>query len=133
MIAASPVPNANAGIAEMNGIRKREPLELRLLTSHNDVDEVSAPQASVSRHKQRIRIGRQIDSDHLRLLIRNKVDKAWILVAEAVVVLAPNMRAEEVIQGGDRSAPGNLRTRNIQPLGVLVEHRIDDVNKCLIA
>jgi hypothetical protein len=41
--------------------------------------------------QQGIGIGRQIDAYHVRFPV-DMVDKARILVAEAVVVLAPDMR-----------------------------------------
>ena len=60
------------------------------------------------------------------------VDEAGILVAEAVVVLAPDMRGQQIVERGDRPAPGNLRG-TLQPFRVLVEHRIDDVDERLVA
>src|SRR5204863_8639764 len=55
-----------------------------------------------------------------------------ILVGEAVMVLPPDMRCEQIIQGSYRAPPRQL-PRDLEPLGVLVEHRIDDVDKGLIA
>ena len=42
------------------------------------------------------------------------------------------MRGEQVIQRCDRLAPGNVPA-DLQPLGVLIEHRIDDVDEGLVA
>ena len=53
-------------------------------------------------------------------------------MAEAVVVLAPDMGTEEVVQRGDRPAPRDF-IAHLQPLGVLVEHRIDDVDEGFVA
>ena len=53
-------------------------------------------------------------------------------MAEAVVVLPPYMRGQQIIERGDRAPPRECRA-NLQPLGVLVEHRIDDVDECLVA
>ena len=58
--------------------------------------------------------------------------KPGILMAETVVVLPPDERTEQVIQRSDRPPPGDL-ARHLEPLGVLVEHRIDDVDKGLVA
>jgi len=60
------------------------------------------------------------------------VDEAGILVGEAVVVLAPDVGSEQVVEGGHRPAPGDLLAY-VQPLSVLVEHRRDDVDEGLVA
>ena len=51
---------------------------------------------------------------------------------EAVVVLPPDVRAEEVVERRDRAPPRDL-PRHLQPLRVLVEHRVDDVDERLVA
>ena len=60
------------------------------------------------------------------------IDEARILVGEAVVILPPDMRGQQVIQRRDRLAPGD-RLADLEPFGVLVEHRIDDVDEGLVA
>ncbi len=55
-----------------------------------------------------------------------------ILVRESVVILPPHVRRQQIIQRRDRLPPRNL-ARRLQPLRVLVEHRIDDVNEGLVA
>src|SRR5690349_24804325 len=56
------------------------------------------------------------------------VKKARILVTESIVVLPPDMRRQQVVQGSDGPAPRNIAS-DLQPLGMLVEHRIDDMNE----
>ena len=51
---------------------------------------------------------------------------------EAVVVLAPDVRGEQVVERRDRPPPRDL-ARDLQPLRVLVEHRVDDVDERLVA
>ena len=51
---------------------------------------------------------------------------------EAVVVLAPHVAGEQVVERRDGPAPRDL-TGDLQPLGVLVEHRVDDVDECFVA
>jgi hypothetical protein len=58
--------------------------------------------------------------------------KPGILVREAVVVLAPDVRGQQVVQRGDLAPPRQVRG-DLQPLGVLVEHRVDDVDERLVA
>src|SRR6516225_10956433 len=60
------------------------------------------------------------------------VDETGILMAEPVVILSPYMTGKEVVQRADGPSPGNVMA-HLQPFGVLVEHRIDDVNKRLVA
>ena len=59
--------------------------------------------------EQRVGVGRQIDADDVGLLVDDVVDEARVLMAEAVVILPPHMRGEQVIQRGDRPAPGQCR------------------------
>ena len=81
--------------------------------------------------KQAIRVGRKIDAHHVRLLVDDVIDEARVLVREAVVVLAPDMRREQVVERGDLAPPRKPRG-HLEPLGVLVEHRIDDVDEGLV-
>ena len=110
----------------------RQPLRRGLLAGHDDVDEIAAAQAAVGDPKQAIGIRRQVNADDFGLLVDDMVDEAGILVAEPVVILAPNMARQQVVERCDRPAPADM-VAHFQPLGVLVEHRVDDVNKCLVA
>jgi hypothetical protein len=49
-------------------------------------------------------VGREVDADDLGLLVDDVVDEARVLVGEAVVVLPPDVRAEQVVEGGDGPA-----------------------------
>src|ERR1700730_13434159 len=60
------------------------------------------------------------------------IDETRILVTESVMVLPPDMRGEQVVQRRDGPAPGNASS-DLQPLGVLIEHGIHDVDKGFIA
>ena len=51
---------------------------------------------------------------------------------EAVVVLLPDVRGQQVVERGDRPAPRQF-TVHLEPLGMLVEHRVDNVDEGLIA
>src|SRR6185437_1618127 len=55
-----------------------------------------------------------------------------ILVAKAVMILAPDMRCEQIVEGRDRPPPRNAAAA-LQPFRVLIEHRIHDVNERLVA
>jgi hypothetical protein len=85
----------------------------------------------VLRHRQQaVGIGGSRPAPRRGSCCRHQVDEARVLVGEAVVVLPPD--------GGGRSAdfrdeigspPGACMVADIQPLGVLVEHRIDHMGK----
>ena len=60
------------------------------------------------------------------------VDEPGVLVREPVVVLPPHQRGEQVVQRRDRAPPRDV-LGDLQPLRVLVEHRVDDVDERLVA
>jgi hypothetical protein len=67
----------------------RQPLRCRLLAGHDDVHIVPASETVISHRQQCIAIGRKIDTHHVGFLVHDMIDKPWILMAEAVVVLPP--------------------------------------------
>src|SRR5206468_2134603 len=103
-----------------------------LLPRHDDVDIVATSQAVVRHGKERVGVWRQVDSDDLRFLVDDVVDETRVLVAKAIVVLPPNMGGEEVVEGRDGTPPRDLPGR-LEPLRVLVEHGVDDVDERLVA
>ena len=109
-----------------------EPLRRRLLTRDDEVDVVARAEAVVGDGEQGVGVRRQIDADGVGLLVGDVVDEAGVLVREAVVVLPPDVRGEQVVERGDGLAPGQL-VAGLEPLGVLVEHRVDDVDESLVA
>ena len=60
------------------------------------------------------------------------VDEAGVLVGEAVVVLPPDVGGQQVVQRRDLSPPGEAQC-HLEPLGMLIEHGIDDVDERLVA
>ena len=76
-----------------------------MLAGDDDVDVVAAAQAVVHHRQQAVRIGRQVDPHDLGLLVDDVVDEARVLVREAVVVLAPDVRGQQVVQRGDLAPP----------------------------
>ncbi len=89
-----------------------EPLRRGLLAGNDQVDVVAAAQAVVGHRKQRVGVGRQINAHHVGLLVQQVIDEARVLVREAVVVLAPDQRTEQIVERGDGLAPGNLAGRS---------------------
>ena len=86
----------------------------------------------VGHREQCVGVGRQVNADDVGLLVGDVVDEARILMAEAVVVLAPYVRGEEIVERCNRPAPGDV-ARHLQPLRVLIEHRIHDVDERFVA
>ena len=109
-----------------------QPLGHRALARDDDVHVVAAAEAVVEDRQQAVRVGRQVDADDAGFLVDDVVEEAGVLVGEAVVILLPDMGGEQVIQRGDIPPPRQLRG-DLQPLGVLVEHRVDDVDERLVA
>ncbi|GCB44069.1 hypothetical protein SNL152K_1354 [Streptomyces sp. NL15-2K] len=132
VLVARPVPDAGAAGAVHLGLFHGQPVEAGLLAGHDDVDVVPAAQGVVGHGQQGVGVRRQIDPDHFRALVEDVVDETGVLVGEAVVVLAPHVRGQQVVEGGDRGAPGQA-PRGAQPLDVLVGHRVDDVHERLVA
>jgi hypothetical protein len=58
--------------------------------------------------QQRVGVRWEIDADDVGLLVGDEIDEARILMAEAVMVLAPDMRGQEIVERGDRPPPGKL-------------------------
>ena len=50
-------------------------------------------------------------------------------MAEAIMVLPPDMRRQQIVQGGRSAAASGKSSRHFQPFGVLIEHGIDDVDE----
>ena len=93
-----------------------------------DVDVVAAAQGVIGHGQQGVGVRRQVDPYDLGALVEDVVDEAGVLVREAVVVLPPDVRGEQVVQGGDGAPPGQS-ARGLEPLDVLVDHRVDDVRR----
>ena len=83
--------------------------------------------------QQRVRIGWQIDPDHTGFLVDDMIDKTGILMGKAVMILSPDMRGQQIVQRCYRTAPGDLIVGYLQPFCMLIEHRINDMDKGLIA
>jgi hypothetical protein len=113
-----PLPDTDARGAVLDGGVHRQPLRGRVLARDHEVHVMTAAQAVVHDREQTVGVGRKVRSHYLRLLVHDEVDEAGILVREAVVVLAPDVRGQEVVQRSDLAPPRQTR-RDRQPLGVL--------------
>ena len=132
LIVAGPLPDADSFGAMHNRLFHGQPLRQCMFAGHDHVHIVPAAQTVIENRQQAVGIGRQVDPHDIGLLVDDVVKEAWILVREAVVILLPDMGGEQIIQRGDRPPPGQFPC-DLQPLGVLAEHRVDDANERLIA
>ena len=132
LIIAGPFPNANSLRAMFDRRIHVEVLKGHLFTRNGHVDVVSAAQTVIGDRQQRVCVWRQIDSDDFGLFVYHVIDEARILMAEAVVVLPPDVGSEQIVERSDRSPPRDV-PRDFLPFRMLVEHRVDDVNECFVA
>src|SRR6516162_2977494 len=131
-VIAGPFPDADAGGAVFDRLIHRQPNWGRLLARDDKVHVVAAAETVVCYAEEAVGVRREIDADNLGLFIDHMVDEPRVLVTEAVVVLPPDMRTEQVVERGDRAAPSDV-AGHLQPFGMLVEHRVDDVDEGLVA
>ena len=127
-VVARPIPDADAlGAMRDRRIHVHE-LQMLLLVADDHVDVVLAAQAMIGDRQQAIDVGRQVDARDVGALVDHHIEEAGILMGEAVVILPPHGRGDQQVQRGDRLAPRQM-VADLQPLGVLVEHRVDDVHE----
>jgi hypothetical protein len=105
---------------------------LGLFAGNDDVDVIPAPKAVVGDRKEAIGVGWKVHADNLGFLVDHMIDESGVLMGEAVVILSPDVARQQVVERSDGAPPRDLPT-DLQPLGMLVEHRIDDVDERLVA
>ena len=112
--------------------RHFQPLRRLVFARDHDIHVVTAPETVVPDRQQAVGIRRKINAHYRRLLVHHMIEKAGVLVGKAVVGLLPDMRGEQIVERGNLPPPRQFRG-DFQPLCVLVEHRIDDMNESLVA
>jgi hypothetical protein len=75
----------------------------------------------VEQRQEAIGVRRQINPNDVRLLVDHVIEEAGVLMGEAIMVLLPDVRSEEVIQRGDLAPPRQFE-RDLQPFRMLAEH-----------
>jgi hypothetical protein len=132
LVVAGPLPDAHSLRAMHDCLVHSEPLRQGVLASHDDVHIIAAAQAVIEGRQQVVRIGRQVGPNNFGLLVDHMVEETGILVGEAVVVLLPDVGREHLVQRGDRPTP-RQPFGDLEPFGMLTEHRIDDADESLVA
>ena len=131
-IVGSPLPNADTLCAVLDSLLHGQPLRTRMLRCNNNIDIVAAADAMIKAGQQAVCIRRQIQANHVCLLVCNVVKEARILMGKAVVILLPYVGSQNQVQGCNLLTPRQL-VANLQPLCVLCCHRVDDADECFIA
>ena len=85
----------------------------------------------VGDRQEGVGVRRQVDAHDRGLLVHDMVDESRVLMGEAVVVLAPDMARQEIVERRDGPSPRDL-LRRLEPFRVLVDHRVDDGDERLI-
>ena len=111
LVVAGPFPDADAGGAMGDGCVHIQPLRRGLFAGHDDVDIVAAAQAMIGDGQQRIGIRRQIDAHDVRFFVHDVIDETGVLMAEAVVILPPDMGGQQIIERRDGPPPRNAPRR----------------------
>ena len=127
-VIAGPIPDANAFGAMDDGFLQIQILQVLLLVAHDHVHVVLAAQAMIGNRKQAVHVRRKINAGHVGAFVDHDIEKAGILMRKAVVVLPPYGGSDQQIQRRDGLPPGKCAA-HFQPLGMLVEHGVDDVDK----
>src|SRR3989442_10876802 len=107
-------------------------LEGRLFPRGDEVDVIATAQTVIGPGEEGVSIGGEVHANHSGLLIDGVIDKAGVLMRKPIVILPPHMRRQQVVERGNRCAPRNRFGRHLEPLGMLVEHRIHHVDKRLV-
>ena len=106
-VVAGPIPDAETGGAVLDGRVHIEPLRRGLFAGDDHIHIIAAAQAMVGDREQAVGIRRQIDANDVGFLVHDMIDEAGILMGEAIVILPPDMRGEQIVERGDRPPPGN--------------------------
>src|SRR5205085_5377335 len=98
----------------------------------DNIDVVATAQTMVGHGKQTISIWRKIDANNFGLLVDDVIYEPRVLMTEAVVILSPDMRREQIVKRSNGTPPGYV-ARGLQPLRMLIEHRINDMYEGFVA
>ncbi len=97
LVVAGPLPDANSFRAMHDRGVHGQPLWEGVLACHHHIDVIPAAQAVIENRQQAIGVGRKVNPHDIGLLVDDMVDETGILVREAVVILLPDMRGEQIV------------------------------------
>ena len=76
-----------------------------MLARNNDIDVIPATQAVIKDRQQTVGVGRKVNAHDIGLLIDDVVEKARILMREAIVILLPDVGSKQIVQRRNLPAP----------------------------
>jgi hypothetical protein len=82
--------------------------------------------------EQAVGVWWEVDTDNLGTLVRHYVEEAWVLMCESVMILSPDSRSKQNVERSNLLSPFDFETL-LNPLAVLVDHGVNDVNERLVA
>src|SRR5215471_20045268 len=85
----------------------------------------------IGNRQQAVGIGRQVYARDTRALVGDDIKEPGVLMRKTVVVLPPYSGSNQQVERGDIRAPRQFAAF-FEPFRVLVEHRVDDMDKGLI-
>ena len=97
LVVAGPRPDTNAFGAVFDCGVHHQPLRGRVFARDYNIDVMPAAQAVIHHREQAICIRRKVNAHNLGFLVHDMVDETGILVREAVVILPPDMRGQQVV------------------------------------
>src|SRR4029453_17065313 len=100
LIVARGAPDTDTSGAMRNRFLHRQVLEVRLLIADDYIDVVLAAETMVGDAQQRIGVGRQIDPRNLSSFVYDNVEKAGVLMREAIVILPPYSGCNQQVKRG---------------------------------
>lgn len=130
-VVRSPFPDSDALCAMRDCLLHGEELEVLLFVGHDDVDVVGAAEAVVHCGEQTVGVRWEVDAYNFRALVCDNVQEAGILMSKAVVILSPDCGCEEDVERSNLLPPFDFEAL-LDPLAMLVDHGIDDVDERLI-
>ena len=68
-----------------------ENMEFGTELCQDDIDVIRAAQAVIGNNQQAVGIRWQINARNLRAFVDNQIEKAWVLMCKAVVILSPHV------------------------------------------
>lgn len=95
LIGTGPIPDPNALGAVLNRLLQRQMLQMELLIGDDNIYIADAAQTVVRHRQQAVGIGRQINTGDLGTFVGHNIQKPRVLMAKAVVVLAPDHRGNQ--------------------------------------
>lgn len=81
--------------------------------------------------KKTVSVWGKVDSDNVGTLVGNNIEETGILMGETIVILSPDGGSKKDVEGGDLCTPSDLVTF-LDPLTMLVDHGVDDVDEGLV-